>query len=225
MPVVPDYSKLPVYEDMRRLLINKTNPLIFDVGANVGQSIGEFKDNFPESIIYSFEPSPSTFLQLKKNHTGKPDIFLQNVGLGAVAGKKEFLENESSEMSSFLEYDQMEWGKFKEKTIVDLSTLDEYCRQNYITKIDVLKMDTQGYELEVLKGAVNMLKEKNIQLLFFEVIFSDMYKNLPAFGDIHKLLSDNNYKVVKFYDSHCVNDLLCWIDVLYINPDFQPSRK
>ena len=52
------------FADMKRLLGAKPSPVIFDVGANVGQSVGMFKQVFPSGMIHSFEPSPSTFREL-----------------------------------------------------------------------------------------------------------------------------------------------------------------
>jgi len=75
--------------------------IIFDVGANEGQTVKEFKAELPNSIIHSFEPSPDTFAQLQ-NATRLKNVFIWNVALGSTPGHQIFFENSESIMSSFL---------------------------------------------------------------------------------------------------------------------------
>jgi len=203
-------------DDMYRLLKNKSKPLIFDVGANIGQTIDKFLARFPESEIYSFEPGPETFLKLSTNHNLK-NVHLENIAMGSTVGKKEFSQNTHPAMSSFLDIDRSGWGKIENKVMVDTMSVDHYCQLNGITRIDILKSDTQGFELEVLKGALQMMSSNNIHLVYFEFIFSDMYKDLPGFHEVYKLLSDNNFRLVKFYDFNYQEGMLSWADVLFVN--------
>lgn len=213
------------FEDIKRLLKNKSTPVIFDVGANVGQSINRFKKKFPKSTIYSFEPGSNTYLELSAKYNNRKDIHLENIAVGSENNKKEFLENENSDMSSFLEIDRSGWGKISNKILVDTITIDNYCQTNGIPTIDILKSDTQGFELEVYKGAIQMMKSNNIHLAYFEFIFSDMYKNLPSFDEIYKLLKDNNFRLVNFYDFHYQNGLISWVDVLFVNSNYMNNQK
>lgn len=218
-------SKIQVYDnpydDIKRLLHNKSTPVIFDVGANVGQSIDQFLHHFPKSSIYSFEPGTKTFLELSSKYGNEKNICLENIAIGSKTQQKEFLENEYSDMSSFLEMDRLGWGKIDNTTLVDVTSIDNYCQAKNIPKIDILKSDTQGFELEVYKGAMEMMKSNNIQLAYFEFIFSDLYKELPSFHDIYKLLTDNNFKLVNFYDFHYRAGLISWADLLFVNLSYE----
>src|SRR5205085_11763068 len=70
------------------------------------------------------------------------------------------------------------------------STLDEFCGQENIDKIDLLKIDAEGHELEVLKGARRMIEQKKVNWIHFEfgegnvfsrVFFKDYYDTLPGY--------------------------------------------
>lgn len=221
IPAEVDYSASTIYLDLKRLFVNKENPVIFDIGANTGQTLEAFKYNFPDSSIYSFEPGPETYFELKRSHDKKSNVHLENMAVASTSGQRDFLENKSPEMSSFLEYNQDDWGGYRRTIKVNAVSVDDYCIKNNIKKIDLLKVDTQGYELEVFKGAIKMMKQNNIQLLYFEFIFSEMYKDIPSFGDVFNFLIQNNFKIVRFYDSHYMHNFLSWIDVLFVNMDYK----
>src|ERR1700722_10440774 len=74
------------FGDMARFLPDNS-PLVFDVGANVGQSIRNFRVSFPNAEIHSFEPSPATFNRLKANAAQLPKVHLWNCALGSAAGR------------------------------------------------------------------------------------------------------------------------------------------
>ena len=79
-------------------------------------------------------------------------------------------------MSSFLSPGKEHWGEINNVTTVQVETLDNYCQRNSISKIDLLKIDTQGYDLEVLRGAKQMLSEHRI----IEITFIDIYQDLGS---------------------------------------------
>ena len=208
------------YQDMQKLTGNNVNAVVFDIGANHGQSIEQFLSYFQEANIYAFEPSENVFKALSNSLIGKKNkVKLYNFGLGSVLEKKLLNESEYSVMSSFLEVGSTGWGKILHTTMVDIKTVDQFCWENNIHKIDILKSDTQGYDFEVLKGGINMLK-KNVHIVYCELNFADMYINQGSFADICKLLVDNNFKLVKIYEVHIRNERWAWGDALFINLDF-----
>lgn len=70
------------FVDMARFLEGRKAPIIFDVGANVGQSVSKFRDTFPASSIQSFEPSPTTYQKLVENCRDLPSVNTWNCGVG-----------------------------------------------------------------------------------------------------------------------------------------------
>lgn len=110
-------------DDMAKFLHNNC-PIVFDVGANVGQSIHRFRSRFPRCIIHSFEPSPTTFETLSQKASKLKDVHLWNCALGSVSGQMTFLENVHSDMSSFLPISEFGWGKVTKETLVEVKTID-----------------------------------------------------------------------------------------------------
>ena len=80
----------------------------------------------------------------------------------------------------------------KEKILV--KKLDDYLQDLNLKKIDILKIDTEGYELSVLKGAMNNLKK--IRYIYFEHHYDNMIIKNYTFRDIHRILTENNFKKV-----------------------------
>src|SRR5688572_1326482 len=207
-------------KDIERLVHND-NPLIFDIGANLGQTITLFKNRFPKSTIHSFEPSAETFEKLKVQVSGKyTGISLHKYAVGATVGKMNFHENAYPNMSSFLPIGEYGWGTVVKDTTVDVITIDQFVSENKIQKIDCLKSDTQGFELEVFKGARRCFEERRIGLVYFETIFSEMYKGLPSFGEVFDFLTKNDFLLVALYEVYYQDDLASWSDALFIHRSY-----
>jgi len=98
-----------------------------------------------------------------------------------------------------------------------MKTLDEYCVENKIPAIDILKSDTQGFDLEVIKGARELLRRKAIHLIYMEVILSDMYKGLPGVDEIYTFLTERGFNLVSFYQYHYQHPGAAWTDALFVN--------
>ena len=222
-----DFGINPI-ADASKFLLKTDNPTIFDVGANTGQSIEIIKNILPNATnaitIHAFEPSHKTFSLLSKKWGGDSNIFLNNFALGSRNERKTFLENYHSDMSSFLQPSSYCWGEIVEEKSVQIRTTDEYCKNQKIQNIDLLKVDTQGYDLEVLKGSKLLLESNSIKMVLMEIIFSDMYTNLPAYDEIFKFMRLNNFKLVSTYkvwhqkDLQIEMNLASWTDALFINP-------
>jgi FkbM family methyltransferase len=116
--------------------------------------------------IHAFEPGQETFRELSEKYSGRPNLFLNDVALGSVSGTAEFVENTEPTMSSFLEPGAATWwGQIKQRLQVRVRTVDEYCDEHRIDHIDILKLDTQGFDLEVMKGAVRLFSEQRNHLI------------------------------------------------------------
>lgn len=218
------YGKDAFY-DMSRYIKGCVNPVIFDVGANVGQSVANFKNKFPTAIIHSFEPSPSTYDLLQKNVKSFDGVSTWNIALGASNSVLTFHENSFSDMSSFLSPGGSAWGEVVRQSEVSVRTMDSFCLENSVDHINILKCDTQGYDLEVFRGASSLMKNGRIDLLYYEAIFSDLYQNAPGFCEILNFLKSNGFELVTFYQSNMLNDLLGWVDVLFVSRSFYERNR
>lgn len=218
LPFPSSLGKDPL-DDMAKYLHND-RPVVFDVGANVGQSIHRFRSQFPRCIINSFEPSPTTFKILSQQASELEDVRLWNCALGSVSEQMIFLENSHSYMSSFLPLSEFGWGKITKETSVEVRTIDQFCHDEQIERIDILKSDTQGFELEVFKGAEGTIRANKIGLIYFEIIFSDMYKNLPSFAKVYEYLTLHDFLLVSFYEFHYQMQLASWTDALFVHKSY-----
>lgn len=198
--------------------------MVFDVGANVGQSVDRFRKSFPMSCIHSFEPSPSTYKKLRTHCKNTPGVKTWNFGVGSTDTTLALSENSHSNMSSFLLPGETCWGEVIKTTDVKVVSLDSFARDQQIEFIHVLKSDTQGYDFEVFKGATQLMAENRIGLIYFEFTFSDMYKNSPSFDEVFRFLSERNFVLVAFYKQHFQDELVSWTDALFISREFNRKR-
>jgi FkbM family methyltransferase len=218
-------SKIGVepFSDIRFFLKSTQNPVIFDIGANEGQTAKRFISDFPNANVYSFEPSPKTFIDLRRNLKIHKNSHQFNVGIGSKNENRCLLENNHSTMSSFLDPGKACWGNLVQKTDTRIITLDEFSKSHGIDTIHILKSDTQGYDLEVLKGCESLFAHGRIHLIHIEIIFAELYNNLPSPSQILDFLSKRNFSLVSFYNINCHNNLAGWADALFVNNLHLPS--
>jgi FkbM family methyltransferase len=208
----------------------KINPVIIDVGANKGQSIKRFNLIFDNCIIHSFEPITKSFYQMVKDFPGK-NFIKNNYALSDNNTKKKFFINKNSETSSFnrlnKNYDHThEKNKIKSTTKVKTLTLDAYVNFNSINKINILKIDTQGHEINVLKGAKKSLKKNMINYIEVEIIIYDYYINKIKLYEIDHIMNKNNFELVDLQGyNYSKKNQIKWFDMLYINKKFSQQRN
>ena len=85
--------------------------------------------------------------------------------------------------------------EFEKKIKAKVSTLDIYCKKNNINNIDLMKIDTQGYEPEVLDGAYEMLSNQKIKIIEIELILGFAYEKRLSFFDLENKLQPHGYKL------------------------------
>ncbi len=190
---------------IKKKLFNSKSIVIFDVGAHDGRSVSLYKKYFPLSKIFSFEPTPDSFKQLSKNNEKFEDAFSFNIALSSLVGSTDLFLNNSSLTNSLLKSSniQTSFSKAQEtkgKITVVTNTIDNFCNENKINHIHILKIDVQGADLEVLKGSQQMLEEQKIDLIFIEVEFIQLYENQGLFHDISSFLNSHNYHLFSLYN-------------------------
>jgi FkbM family methyltransferase len=205
---------------------------IFDVGANKGQSIERFKKIFPNATIHAFEPIEKEFSFLKKTYEDKKDIIINNMALGEKTYEKKLNLSKRTGVSSFNNFNlDHKWIKVRSKQyntnvegflegdqLVNVVTLDEYCLSHNINKIDILKVDTQGYEDQVLAGSVQTIKNDIIKAIELEIIFDDTYDKYLTFSDLEKyLLPSFRFCGIKNYNQNLFEGINFFAEILYLN--------
>ena len=198
-------------------LITKSEPIIFDVGGNVGQTAKAFLKSFPRGQVHTFEPASKAFEKMSTELAGKDNLIMVNKGLGAKKEERELNLNELDDLNSFLAFGKYSGGVSAGKDICELVTCDDYAKENNITQIDLLKIDTQGFEMEVLKGAKKMLEKGNIEYVFLEVNFLEHYIGQVSFIKLLEFFKDVSYELITIYPLHYENSRASWTNALFRN--------
>ena len=190
--------------------------LIFDVGAHKGESINLFLKNMKVENIVSFEASPLNFKYLENNKKNlekkfpNTKIIIENLALssdGRVVTFNQFNESSSSTINNINQESRYFKRKFNllnlrnkkkiyESFKLKTETLDNYIYQNNFNRISFLKIDTEGYEYEILIGLKKRIK--SVDTIMFEHHYDNMIIKEYTFSDINYLLKKNDfYQVFK----------------------------
>ena len=191
---------------------NKTHLFSFiDVGAHHGETIRAFRSNFEIEHIIAFEPSPYNYEKLLKKTKNLKNLKIYNIGLGEKTGLinfKQHIESSSSTMTQI--NDQSNYFKRKnfyldffnrKKKIfkilkVKIDRLENILNELKINEVDILKVDTEGYDFYVIKGLGDYIK--NVKYIYFEHHFHNMLVKNYTLRDINSFMKKNNFiKVFK----------------------------
>ncbi len=201
----------------------KSKPIvIYDVGANRGDTIVKFLEHFPSSTIIAFEPVTYLCEGLRKLFHDNTNIKIENAGISDSTGELIFHLNKSIDTSSFLpsqkaglnsdaQVQTIEQKKMPVKTLAQ-----SYLEEN-IEQIHILKLDIQGSELKALKGAENLLKEKKIDIIYTEAYFIQQYVDQPLFPEIALYLSNFGYRLQDIYNPIYGKGKIAWCDAIFVN--------
>jgi FkbM family methyltransferase len=179
-------------------LLEKLMPranIVFDVGANSGDYSAEILKINPMVSVHAFEPDPEPYAKLKEF-----PLVANNIALGEKRGIKTLYRASKSAHNSFY---PLESGRTP--IAVNVTTLDAYCEKRGIHHIDFLKIDVEGYEFFVLKGAEKLLKRQGIDYIQFEfsgatiesrVFLKDFIEFFNTYGyDLYRIRAQDVQKV------------------------------
>lgn len=141
----------------------------FDIGANLGNWSALLLAENPHCAVHAFEASPRTFPNLQKRLGPQGNAHLHAAGMGERPGTLAFHDyGENSGLSSFVSRESSVGQKPERIIDVPVMTVDSFCAENGIEQIDFVKVDTEGYEMAVLRGMSAMLERRRISLVQFE---------------------------------------------------------
>ncbi|MCY7359429.1 MAG: FkbM family methyltransferase [Rudanella sp.] len=203
------------------LVVTKNNPVCFDIGANRGQTIQLLQHCFRAPVIHAFEPASTSFEALASQSFGS-GVCLHQLALGEQVGVAEFHNYAHSELNSFLTiHSDKRENLFAEESVVSVEsvrvdTLDNVCAAHKITQIDLFKIDTQGFELPVLRGAVSLFNQQKISAVLLELNFTTLYEGQSDPLEILQLLRSHNLRLVDFYEKERITGAeLSWTTALF----------
>lgn len=179
---------------------------IIDVGSHEGEFLKSILKLKKLNNIYCFEPQVEKYNQLIQKYQKNNRIYFFNLALGDRKKQKFIFINKLTSTSTLQKFNKkstylkikkflINTKKFYEKKyLVKVETIDEVFKKKKL-KNCLLKIDTEGYELNILKGSKNKIK-KEIKFILLEKQFFKQYEN-NNFQDIEKLLKKNKFKLLK----------------------------
>ena len=192
--------------------------IVFDVGAHHGETCEHFSRIFPQASIFSFEPVAGNFAVLEKRVRGLTRIACHQLALGEHSGEISIVLQPDSQGHSLRHRTDDTMAR---REIIHVTTLDAFAARHSVPAIDLLKIDTEGYELAVLQGAKDLLACRRIGPILLEASLDPHDTAHTAFLDAVTFLRPHGYKVAALYDQ------VMWrqpVRLAYFNALFVPSH-
>ena len=216
-------------EIIRRIFCSHKVNTIIDGGASIGDISLKFANYFPQSNVYCFEPY-SDFIQfLNERFDDNERIIICPYALSATNKDLNLYINNSKGTNSTLpplSKGVSIYGNQFENTGVEIAkaiSLDAWAKQNCIDHIDILKLDVQGTELDVLKGANRLLSINGIDALLIEVNFENCYQNQTGWDALISYLMNSGYCLFNFYNFYYFEGKLIQSDAIFFRNDILDS--
>ena len=192
-----------------RSISNYSKNLDFDIMIDIGAHEGEFLSSFLKikkiKKYYCFEPQIKIFKRLKKRYKDNNKIKFFNFPLGDKPKKKKLFLSKLTSTATLSSFNKVSlYLKFKnfilnnqnqQSVIVKQKTFDQIFKKTNIKK-SFLKIDVEGYELNVLKGSKKKIKK--VKYILIEDQYFNQYKN--DFNKVKKFLKKNNFEILKTFN-------------------------
>lgn len=208
-------------------LLQGNEPTVFDVGAHHGDYSKLILKSFGQAKIHCFEPVPTNFERLRRS-IKEHNVELNNLAVGSEQAKIsifDYQDHGGSEHASTYRkvLTELHGAGAVVEHLVDVTTLDGYCLQKGVSKIDLLKIDTEGHELKVLEGVSKMLIKKDVGIIQFE--FNEMNVFSRVFlKDFYDMLHDlvfyrlHHEGIVPLGAYSAFNEVFRFQNIIAVNP-------
>lgn len=198
---------------------------IIDIGAFDGGWATMARTEFPEASILMLEAQENkrAVLEAVKN-SGHGKIDYRMAVMGALNGEKVvFHEYENSPTASSMLQDHAATPTRKVET--ELRTLDSILSAEGFPKPDFIKLDVQGYELEVLKGASSALADA--QAVLMETSIIDVYQNNPVLSEVTAFMAERGFRAYDICSllRRPLDNALCQVDMIFVKDDSDLLKK
>jgi FkbM family methyltransferase len=191
---------LSLFHDIDRSGVFGRRPLILDVGAHVGETSLEYMQRWPNATIFAFEPVSANFSRLRDNVLNRPAIEPLHLAVGEELGEATiWLHGESSQENSLKATAATNAAGAE---IVPVTTIDAFMTSRALSHVDLLKVDAEGFEVEILCGAQEMLATRRIGCVLLESTFDlndQAHTPLPV---LQTTLAPHGYRPVSIYDQN-----------------------
>jgi FkbM family methyltransferase len=193
-----------LFDDLTKLAVPETFRVVVDVGANQGDFSKLFLRHCPSATIHAFEPVRSTFDRLQQALGSEPRVRLHPIAASNQTGTAVIRTFASSEKNTLVTEltDSLRVDPTGEEKITT-ARLDEFLEQTKLQRIDFLKIDVEGFEMEVLQGCGRYLAPSTIPYIFFEFHRIGAPRTLVSghtqLCEVDSFLDSRGYRFVTIY--------------------------
>ena len=193
-------------------------PILFDIGANVGDWSAVARSAAPKACIHCFEILPDIGEMLSERFAGDPHVHVNQIGLldeAGLASIKSYSEEPAlSGLYDFPHDRNFTWLE------LPVTTGDAYCRASEVPKINLMKIDTEGSEHLILAGFSETLFSHKVEVVQFEYGLASVQSKF-LLADYYKLFYEMGYVVGKLYPNHVdFRDYDLWEDETFAGPNY-----
>jgi FkbM family methyltransferase len=190
---------------------------VVDVGAHFGESAGLLARMFVDAEIHAFEPSASSFAELSARCREEKRVIPHCEALGDEPGTSQLFTHERSETNSLLA-DGPSLAAYGTSTGVEpvrISRLDDRWPALSSLPVDILKVDVQGFDHRVLRGARGVLG--SCRVLLVEVVFAPLYAHQGSFAEIFSIATEAGLRLQGLHDIETNRSgVMDWCDALFV---------
>jgi FkbM family methyltransferase len=185
-----------IYEAARERVLIKT---IFDVGANRGEVAKKLSFSFPEAVVHCFEPVSGTHQELLRAIQRCKQIRAYNVGLGNSEEVREIRLHSVDGTNSVVEELNEDIRPGERKEAVRITTIDGFCERNGIDIVDLIKTDTEGFDLNVLQGGERTIT-RGTKFIFSEFGLHEADHSHTSLSALWKYLEGLGFQLSGIYE-------------------------
>jgi FkbM family methyltransferase len=195
---------------------------IIEIGAADGRDSRIYAERCRDAVVHAIEPLPSSFAKLSAQAADEPRLHAYQLAVSDSIGTADFHVAVNADSSSLLPPHKTGgvFDKYIEtaETIQILTTtLPDFCAEHGISHIDLLKIDAQGVELDILRGAEAMLRNGSISVLYCEVQFERLYEDSCLYHHLASFLEEVGYVLHSLYDfSYDKSGRMVWADAIFV---------
>lgn len=215
--------------DLRSIIKLSECELIIDIGACQGEMTARFLKTFSNAHVIAVEPATYSFSCLQSKFANNSRVTLQNYGVGSENSLINFRLFDDPQLNTFKPVIQNDEAASVGNTVTQVKTIEEIIKafSPEIENIDFLKIDVEGFEIECLMGANNLLDQNRIGCILIEAGFIDTDERHTPFGKINHLLKAKNFSFYSLYDlyHYIKRTELRAANALFINETYLLKRK
>jgi FkbM family methyltransferase len=197
---------------------------VIDVGAHAGEFSSAVHAVLPAAMIYAFEPLADCCTALKEKGIGNGNLRIFQVAISDQPGQLTLWRSVSSKSSSLLPMSDVHkanfpWTAQSTPVCVETRTLDSFLSELTLRPKVLLKLDVEGYEAYVLRGATELLK--SVDYVVLEIAFQTLYQGQAEFSDLHDTLSRAGFVFAGHLDQVLspLDESITIADALFIRKD------